>query len=65
MNSRTLQTELQRKPLTNYMEKLQKDINPSMRRILVDWLVECDDYKVKQEQIPLLTSHVPPSSTAH
>ncbi|KHN04593.1 Cyclin-A2-2, partial [Glycine soja] len=56
---------LQRKPLTNYMEKLQKDINPSMRRILVDWLVECDDYKVKQEQIPLLTSHVPPSSTAH
>nr|KYP39558.1 Cyclin-A2-2 [Cajanus cajan] len=35
-------TELERKPLTNYnyMEKLQHDINPNMRGILVDWLVE-------------------------
>lgn len=31
----------------------------------VPMLLQCDDYKVKQEQIPLLTSHVPPSSTAH
>lgn len=32
--------QLERKPSTNYMEKLQTDINPSMRGILVDWLVE-------------------------
>lgn len=32
--------QLKMKPLTNYMEKLQTDINPSMRGILVDWLVE-------------------------
>ncbi|KAK7283057.1 hypothetical protein RIF29_12299 [Crotalaria pallida] len=36
-------TEVERKPLTNYMEKLQKDISPSMRGILVDWLVEVSE----------------------
>lgn len=32
--------ELERRPSTNYMEKLQQDISPSMRGILIDWLVE-------------------------
>ncbi|TYI24830.1 hypothetical protein ES332_A05G012200v1 [Gossypium tomentosum] len=33
-------TELNQRPSTNYMEQLQRDITPSMRGILVDWLVE-------------------------
>ncbi|KAK7410293.1 hypothetical protein VNO78_00971 [Psophocarpus tetragonolobus] len=47
-------TELQRKPLTNYMDKLQKDINPSMRGILVDWLVEVsEEYKLVPDTLYL------------
>ncbi|XP_057514675.1 cyclin-A2-4-like isoform X2 [Actinidia eriantha] len=33
--------ELMRRPGTNFMETLQRDITQSMRGILVDWLVEC------------------------
>lgn len=32
--------QLDQRPLTNYMEKMQHDITPSMRGILIDWLVE-------------------------
>ncbi|KAF3504605.1 hypothetical protein F2Q69_00045041 [Brassica cretica] len=32
--------ELQPRPLANYMELVQRDIDPAMRRILIDWLVE-------------------------
>ncbi|XP_027902218.1 cyclin-A2-2-like isoform X1 [Vigna unguiculata] len=47
-------TELKMKPLTNYMEKLQTDINPSMRGILVDWLVEVsEEYKLVPDALYL------------
>ncbi|XP_061346281.1 cyclin-A2-2-like [Gastrolobium bilobum] len=40
-------TELDRRPLTNYMDKLQQDTTPSMRGILIDWLVEVsEEYKL-------------------
>lgn len=29
-----------KRPSTNFMEKIQKDINASMRAMLIDWLVE-------------------------
>ena len=32
-------TEDETRPMTNYMD-YQKDINPSMREILTDWLIE-------------------------
>lgn len=32
--------QLECRPATDYMEKLQQDISPSMRGILIDWLVE-------------------------
>ncbi|ESQ41084.1 hypothetical protein EUTSA_v10013593mg [Eutrema salsugineum] len=39
--------ELQQRPLANYMELVQRDIDPGMRRILIDWLVEVsEDYKL-------------------
>ncbi|KAG5225334.1 cyclin-A2 [Salix suchowensis] len=35
--------ELDRRPSIDYMEKLQRDISPSMRGILIDWLVEVSE----------------------
>jgi len=32
--------QLNLRPSTDYMEKVQQDITPSMRGVLVDWLVE-------------------------
>lgn len=33
-------SQMKRRPSANFMESMQQDINPSMRGILVDWLVE-------------------------
>ncbi|KAL6985349.1 hypothetical protein U1Q18_018725 [Sarracenia purpurea var. burkii] len=35
--------ELDRRPSVSYMEMLQQDITPSMRGILIDWLVEVSE----------------------
>lgn len=38
--------------LPNYMEVKQQDINPAMRAILVDWLVEvAEEYKLHTETL--------------
>lgn len=47
-------TELEKRPSTNYMEKLQQDISPSMRGILIDWLVEVsEEYKLVPDTLYL------------
>ncbi|KAL5559235.1 hypothetical protein UlMin_035446 [Ulmus minor] len=47
-------TELERRPSTNYMEELQRDITPSMRAILIDWLVEVsEEYKLGPDTLYL------------
>ncbi|GAU41974.1 hypothetical protein TSUD_306800 [Trifolium subterraneum] len=46
--------ELEKRPSTNYMEKLQQDISPSMRGILIDWLVEVtEEYKLVPDTLYL------------
>lgn len=46
--------ELGCRPSTDYMEKLQQDITPSMRGILIDWLVEvCEEYKLVPDTLYL------------
>ncbi|CAA0821342.1 Cyclin-A2-2 [Striga hermonthica] len=46
--------ELSRRPSLDYMEKVQRDINPAMRAILVDWLVEVsDEYKMASDTLYL------------
>lgn len=35
-----LLVQAKKRPSTDFMEKIQKDINSNMRAILVDWLVE-------------------------
>ncbi|KAJ6758516.1 CYCLINS [Salix koriyanagi] len=44
--------ELDRRPSIDYMEKLQRDISPSMRGILIDWLVEMlNSYEIDNLQL--------------
>ncbi|CAA7039738.1 unnamed protein product [Microthlaspi erraticum] len=46
--------ELQQRPLANYMELVQRDIDPDMRKILIDWLVEVsEDYKLVPDTLYL------------
>ncbi|XP_022731404.1 cyclin-A2-2 [Durio zibethinus] len=50
-------TELNQRPSTNYMEQLQQDITPSMRGILIDWLVEVsEEYKLVPDTLYLTVS---------
>lgn len=47
-------TELDQRPSTNYMEKLQRDITPNMRGILIDWLVEVsEEYRLVPDTLHL------------
>lgn len=47
-------TELNLRPSTDYMEKVQQDITPSMRGVLVDWLVEVsEEYKLVPDTLYL------------
>ncbi|KAK2425355.1 cyclin a2-1 [Trifolium repens] len=46
--------ELSRRPCPNFMETVQQDITPSMRAILVDWLVEVSEgYKLQANTLYL------------
>ncbi|OMO80516.1 hypothetical protein COLO4_24050 [Corchorus olitorius] len=50
-------TELNHRPSTNYMEQLQQDITPSMRGILIGWLVEVsEEYKLVPDTLYLTVS---------
>ncbi|PIA65285.1 hypothetical protein AQUCO_00100634v1 [Aquilegia coerulea] len=47
-------SELTRRPSSNFMETLQRDITESMRAILVDWLVEVsEEYKLASDTLYL------------
>ncbi|RDY10030.1 Cyclin-A2-2, partial [Mucuna pruriens] len=46
--------EFERRPLANYMDELQQDITPSMRGILIDWIVEVsEEYKLVPDTLYL------------
>ncbi|KAE8665348.1 Cyclin-A2-2 [Hibiscus syriacus] len=50
-------TEINQRPSINYMEQLHRDITPSMRGILVDWLVEVsEEYKLVPDSLYLTVS---------
>lgn len=45
-------SERQRRPLCSYMESIQTDVNPAMRSILVDWLVEVGvEYRLSSDTL--------------
>uniref|UniRef100_A0A0V0GIX4 Putative ovule protein n=1 Tax=Solanum chacoense TaxID=4108 RepID=A0A0V0GIX4_SOLCH len=43
-----------KRPSTDFMAKVQKDINPRMRAILIDWLVEvAEEYRFVPDMLHL------------
>ncbi|KAK1417543.1 hypothetical protein QVD17_26672 [Tagetes erecta] len=55
----SLEIEERRRPLPNYMEKIQKDVTAGMREILVDWLVEvAEEYKLVSDTLFLTVSYI-------
>lgn len=53
------QSELRRRPLVTYMDSVQTDINPIMRSILVDWLIEVgQEYRLSSETLFLSAAYL-------
>ncbi|XP_031403735.1 cyclin-A3-4-like isoform X1 [Punica granatum] len=56
---RTMEINPKRRPLPDYMEKVQKDVSANMRGILVDWLVEvAEEYKLLSDTLYLSISYI-------
>ncbi|KAL4565799.1 hypothetical protein LXL04_029905 [Taraxacum kok-saghyz] len=52
-------TEAKKRPSFDFMEKVQKDINPSMRAILIDWLVEvAEEYRLVPDTLYLTINYI-------
>ncbi|KAL6511998.1 Cyclin-A1-1 [Orobanche gracilis] len=52
-------SEAKKRPATNFMERVQKDINASMRAILVDWLVEvAEEYRLVPDTLYLTVNYI-------
>lgn len=48
-----------RRPLPDYVEKVQKDVSANMRGVLVDWLVEvAEEYKLVSDTLYLTISYI-------
>ncbi|CAN4115143.1 unnamed protein product [Withania somnifera] len=56
---RQLEIEKKRRPLRDYLEKVQKDVSANMRGVLVDWLVEVtEEYKLLSDTLYLTISYI-------
>ncbi|KAE8100103.1 hypothetical protein FH972_018030 [Carpinus fangiana] len=56
---RKTEMEPKRRPLPDYLEKVQKGVTANMRGILVDWLVEvAEEYKLLPDTLYLSISYV-------
>lgn len=45
--------------MPDYIEKVQRDVNPNMRGILVDWLVEVsEEYKLCSDTLFMSISYI-------
>ncbi|XP_022982232.1 putative cyclin-A3-1 isoform X1 [Cucurbita maxima] len=56
---RAMETDPRRRPLPDYIGRVQKDISANMRGILVDWLVEvAKEYKLVSDTLYLSISYV-------
>ncbi|KAL0556328.1 hypothetical protein IC582_004841 [Cucumis melo] len=52
-------SEAKKRPSTDFMEKIQKDINSNMRAILVDWLVEvAEEYRLVPDTLYLTVNYI-------
>ncbi|XP_023644507.1 LOW QUALITY PROTEIN: cyclin-A3-3-like [Capsella rubella] len=56
---RELEVKPKLRPLHDYMEKVQEDVTPSTRGVLIDWLVEvAAKYKLESETLYLTVSNI-------
>ncbi|KAF5740639.1 putative cyclin A [Tripterygium wilfordii] len=54
-----MEVESKRRPLPDYIEKVQKDVTPNMRGVLVDWLVEvAEEYKLLSDTLYLTITYI-------
>ncbi|KAF5747021.1 putative cyclin A [Tripterygium wilfordii] len=54
-----MEVESKRRPLPDYIEKVQKDVTPNMRGILVDWLVDvAEEYKLLSDTLYLAITYI-------
>ncbi|KAK7258620.1 hypothetical protein RIF29_11561 [Crotalaria pallida] len=52
-------SEAKKRPSTDFMERIRKDINSSMRAILIDWLVEvAEEYRLLPETLYLTMNYI-------
>lgn len=52
-------SEAKKRPSTDFMDRVQKDINPSMRAILIDWLVEvAEEYRLVPDTLYLTVNYI-------
>ncbi|KAK7320981.1 hypothetical protein VNO77_30994 [Canavalia gladiata] len=53
------ESETRKRPSTDFMERIQKDINVSMRAILIDWLVEvAEEYRLVPDTLYLTVNYI-------
>ncbi|KAL0753261.1 PREDICTED: cyclin-A3-4-like isoform X2 [Brassica oleracea var. oleracea] len=56
---REMEGKLKQRPLHDYIEKVQSDLTPSMRGVLMDWLVEvAEEYNLVSDTLYLTVSYV-------
>ncbi|XP_047312414.1 cyclin-A3-2-like [Impatiens glandulifera] len=54
-----MEKEAKRRPLQNYIDKVQKDVTENMRGVLVDWLVEvAEEYKLQSDTLYLSITYI-------
>ncbi|CAN0892269.1 CYCA1-1, partial [Linum grandiflorum] len=52
-------SETKKRPASDFMERTQKDINASMRAILIDWLVEvAEEYRLVPDTLYLTVNYI-------
>ncbi|GAV71923.1 Cyclin_N domain-containing protein/Cyclin_C domain-containing protein [Cephalotus follicularis] len=52
-------SEAKNRPSTDYMDRIQKDINCNMRAILIDWLVEvAEEYRLVPDTLHLTINYI-------
>ncbi|KAK4789108.1 hypothetical protein SAY86_020427 [Trapa natans] len=52
-------SEMKKRPMSDFMERVQKDITASMRAILIDWLVEvAEEYKLVPDTLYLTVNYI-------
>ncbi|KAH0860964.1 hypothetical protein HID58_089225 [Brassica napus] len=53
------QLEEKSRSLIDYIDRVQKDVTPNMRGVLVDWLVEVtEEYKLLSDTLYLTVSYI-------